>query len=166
MQYVQCLHSTVPDKTPRNWGWTPAGILESHNTPTNWGLSKPCQYPVGKTPRNWGSRGQNGSGEKRGIAWGTGKIRGFFVPKIIFFWGSNFRGFFVTALIKFGLKIKNLWGSRVQALSPTESPRSSHVLFNCWVGCRSHDSYPCLREIFEGFSLINTVQHCGLVVGA
>lgn len=101
--------------------------LHTHNTPRIWGLSKPCQYPLGNTPRNWGSRGQNGSGQKRGIAWGTGKIRGFFVPKIIFFWGSNFRGFFAYGVGRIAGKIKNLWGSRVQALSPTRFPRCSHM---------------------------------------
>ncbi len=100
----------------------------SHNTPRIWGLSKPCQYPLGNTPRNWGSRGQNGSGQKVGIVWGAGKNRGFFVPKIIFFWGGHFLGFFVTAWGKIGRKIKNLWERGRQPLPPTPSPRCNHVL--------------------------------------
>lgn len=147
--YTICLHS------PRL----------AHNTPRIWGLSKPCQYPLGNTPRNWGARGQMGSGSNQGNRVGWGYFRGFFAPKNNFFLGGQILRVFRLTCGKIVGKIKKFGGRRVQPDSPTLFPRSSHVLFNCWVGCHSHDSYPCVRENLEGFSLIHSVQHCGKVVG-
>jgi len=148
--YTICLHS------PRL----------AHNTPRFWGLSKPCQYPVGNTPRNWGSRGQNGSGEKRGIAWGTGKIRGFFAPKNNFFLGGQILRVFRLTCGKIVGKIKKFGGRRVQPDSPTRSPRCSHISDRLYESVDHMIVILWVNMITGGFSLMHSVQHCEKVVGS
>lgn len=136
--------------------------LHTYEYPPFLGVVKTLSIPFGQYPPKLGGEGSKRIRGKRGNRVGAGNIRGFFVPKINFFWGGHFLGFFVTVWGKNGQKIKNLWGGRIQRLPPSLSPRSTHVSDTVYEIVDPVVYHMRLRGFFASYTVYN---HCGKVVG-